>query len=75
MGMSFLLSMSSRLVVGETLSLGVKRPVCEADHSHPANAEVKDTWIYTSTPPYVVLMSSVNLRDNFTFVSIAGYIA
>jgi hypothetical protein len=31
---------------------GVKRPGCEADHSPPASAEVKKTWIYTSTPAY-----------------------
>jgi hypothetical protein len=32
------------------LSLGVKRPGCEADHSHPSNAEVRE-WSYISTPP------------------------
>jgi hypothetical protein len=30
----------------------VKRPGGEADHSTPASAEVKQMWIYTSTPPY-----------------------
>jgi hypothetical protein len=24
-------------------------------HSPPASAEVKNTWIYTSTPPYVFM--------------------
>jgi hypothetical protein len=48
---NFLFSMSSRLALGSTqppiqwvpgaLSLGVKRPGCEADHSPPASAEVK----------------------------------
>jgi hypothetical protein len=33
------------------LSLGVKRPRREADHSPPSNAKVKNTRIYTSTPP------------------------
>jgi hypothetical protein len=33
------------------LSLGVKRPVRQADHSPPSSAEVKNTWSYTSTPP------------------------
>jgi hypothetical protein len=28
---------------------------CEADHSTPASAEVKKTWIYTSTPPYAFM--------------------
>jgi hypothetical protein len=30
---------------------GVKRPGRETDHSPPTNAEAKNTWIYTSTPP------------------------
>jgi hypothetical protein len=29
----------------------VKRPVLEADHSPPTNAEGQKTWIYTSTLP------------------------
>jgi hypothetical protein len=33
------------------LSLGVKRPGRDADHSPPSSAEVKNTWSYTSTPP------------------------
>jgi hypothetical protein len=32
---------------------GVKRPGREADDSPPTNAEVNNTWIYTSTPLYV----------------------
>jgi hypothetical protein len=32
-------------------SLGVKQPGCEADHSPPSSAEVKNAWSYTSTPP------------------------
>jgi hypothetical protein len=27
----------------------------EADHSPPASAEVKNTWIYTATPPYAFM--------------------
>jgi hypothetical protein len=34
------------------LSPGVKR---EAAHSPPTTAEVKNTWIYTSTPPYAFM--------------------
>jgi hypothetical protein len=30
------------------LSLGVKRPGREADHSHSSGADVKNAWIYTS---------------------------
>jgi hypothetical protein len=37
------------------LSPGVKRPDREVDHSPPASAEVKKTWIYTSSPPYVFM--------------------
>jgi hypothetical protein len=33
----------------------VKRPECEVDHSPSSYAEVKKTWIYTSTPPYVFM--------------------
>jgi hypothetical protein len=33
------------------LSLAVKRPGCEADHSPPSTAKVKNAWSYTSTPP------------------------
>jgi hypothetical protein len=32
------------------ISLGVKRPDREADHSPPSSAEVTNAWIYTSTP-------------------------
>jgi hypothetical protein len=32
------------------LSPRLKRPGREADHSPPISAEVKNTWIYTSTP-------------------------
>jgi hypothetical protein len=34
-----------------TLSAGVKRPGPEADLSPSASAEIKNTWIYISTPP------------------------
>jgi hypothetical protein len=33
------------------LSVGIKRPGREADHSPPSSAEVKIVWNYTSTPP------------------------
>jgi hypothetical protein len=59
---NFHFSMSSRPDLGFTqppiqwvlgaLSPGVKRLGREADHSSLASAEVKKTWIYTSTPPY-----------------------
>jgi hypothetical protein len=34
---------------------GVKRTGRESDHLPPTNAEVKNTWIYTSIPPYVFM--------------------
>jgi hypothetical protein len=34
------------------LSPGVKWPGREADHLPPSSGEVRDTWIYTYTPPY-----------------------
>jgi hypothetical protein len=37
------------------LSLGVKRPRREADHSSTSIAEVKNARTYTSTPPYVFM--------------------
>jgi hypothetical protein len=36
-------------------SPGIKRPGREADHSPPTSAEVKNTWFYTSTTPYVFM--------------------
>jgi hypothetical protein len=36
-------------------SLGVKRQGREAEHSPRTIAEVKKTWIYTSTPPYALM--------------------
>jgi hypothetical protein len=37
------------------ISPGVMRSGREADHSPPCSAEVKNTWTYTSTPPYVFM--------------------
>jgi hypothetical protein len=34
-----------------TLSLGVKGPGCEADHSPPSSVKVKNAWNYTTTHP------------------------
>jgi hypothetical protein len=36
-------------------SRGVKPQGREADHSPHTSAEVKNTWIYTSTPPYAFM--------------------
>jgi hypothetical protein len=63
--MKYTASTSSRPVLGLTqppiqwilgaLSAGVKRPGREADHSLPFSAEVKNTWVYTSTASYVFM--------------------
>jgi hypothetical protein len=37
------------------MSTGDSFPGGKADHSLPTSAEVKKTWIYTSTPPYVFM--------------------
>jgi hypothetical protein len=57
----FLFTTASRPALGPTqppiqwvsgiLSLGVKRPGREADHSPPSSAEVKNAWSYVSTLP------------------------
>jgi hypothetical protein len=58
---NFLFTTASRTSPGPTqppiqwvlgvLSLGVKRPGREADHSPPSSAEVNNACNYTSTPP------------------------
>jgi len=53
------------------LSLGVKRPVCTADHSNSSTAEVKNTWSYTYTPPYVfIALCLIKHRGNFTLSTV-----
>jgi hypothetical protein len=37
------------------LFLGVKQLGCEADHSPPSSAEVKNVWSCTSTPQYAFM--------------------
>jgi hypothetical protein len=61
------------------LSLWIKWPGSEADHSTPSNAEVKNAWSYASTPPSswrgAYLITGYNFmawylvkpKDNFTF--------
>jgi hypothetical protein len=40
---------------GWGIPLGVKRPGREADHPPQTGAEVKKTWNYKPTPPYVFM--------------------
>jgi hypothetical protein len=46
----------------------VKRPGREADNSSQTIAGIKNTWIYTSTPPYTFLAYCIIVKhkDNFT---------
>jgi len=34
------------------LTLMVKQPGCEAEHSLPSSVKFKNVWCYTSTPQY-----------------------
>lgn len=43
-----------------------KWPKRQAEHSHPANAEVNNEWTYTSTP---LVCHCYTYRNNFTFLS------
>jgi hypothetical protein len=62
---NFLFTTASRKALGltkppiqwvpRTLSLGVKRPGHEADHSPPSSAEVKNACSYTSTHQYIFM--------------------
>jgi hypothetical protein len=54
-------------VIG-ALSLGVKRPGLEADHSSPSSVEVKNAWSDTASPQYgSMAWCLVKHRDSFTF--------
>jgi len=51
----------SRLILGPTKRpiqwlQEIKRPGCEAYHSHPCSAEVRNAWSYTSTLVYVFMV-------------------
>jgi hypothetical protein len=68
-----LISTASRPALGPTQPLiewvlGALSPGREADHSPPALAGVKNTWIYTSIPPYIFMAwYLVKHSDNFIF--------
>jgi hypothetical protein len=61
----FVFTTASRQALGPTqppiqwvpgvLTLGVKRPGREADHSLPSSAEVKNAWSCTSSPQYAFM--------------------
>jgi hypothetical protein len=77
----FLFTTASRTALGPiqppiqwipgALSLGIKWPWREADHSPPSSAEVKNAWSCTSNPQYVFMAwCLVKHRDNFTCITI-----
>jgi hypothetical protein len=48
---------------------GAKRPGRESDYSHLSNAEVKNTWSYTSSPQYVFMVwCLLKNKDNFALL-------
>jgi hypothetical protein len=60
-------SASVQCVQGAPFS-GVERPRHEADHPLPSCAEVKNTYSYSSTFPYLFMMwCLIKLRVKFTF--------
>jgi hypothetical protein len=73
----FLFTTASRTALGPTqfpiqwilgvLSLGVKRPGRETDHSPPCSAEVKNAWSYTPTPQYIFMAWCLVKHRDFTF--------
>jgi hypothetical protein len=77
----FLFTTASRTAMGPTqppiqwvpkvLSLGVKRPGLEADHSPPSSAEVKESVeLYLHSPSRPSWRGAqLSHRDNFTFTS------
>jgi hypothetical protein len=60
------------------LSVGVKRPGREGDHSPPSSTEVKNVWSYTSSPPVRLHILWLSLKEkhneNFTFCFTLGMI-
>jgi len=78
-GLGILFATVSRTSLGPTqfpmewvpgaISLRVKRPGRETDHSPPSSAEVNTAWNYTSTPQYVFMAwCLVKKRDNLTLL-------
>jgi hypothetical protein len=78
--LSLLSTQSPTKCVPDALFSGINQPKHKADHSPPSSVEVKNTWICTSTPPYVLIVLClmkqriylreavlVKHRENFNF--------
>jgi hypothetical protein len=57
------------------ISLGIKRPWLEVDHSPTSIAEIKNMWSYNSTTQYVFMVwGLVKHSDNFAFCKLVTLI-
>jgi hypothetical protein len=56
------------------LSVGVKRPGREADHSLPSSAEFKNAWIYTSAPQYAFMAGSGRIARTLSTYKPRAYV-
>jgi hypothetical protein len=76
----FLITTASRPALGPAqppiqwvpgaVSLAVKWPGCEADHSPPYSAEVKNAWSYMSTHGVVLSVKEKHRDFTFTFYTV-----
>jgi hypothetical protein len=55
------------MIIGD-LSLALKWPGLETDHSSPSSAEIKSAWSFKSTPPYAFkVWCLIKHRGNFNY--------
>jgi len=54
--------------VRETLSLGIKRPRREGDHSPPSSNEAKNEWSYTSMPQFTFMAWELKVQGQLYFL-------
>jgi len=57
-----------------TPSRGIKQNGREADHFSLYSADVRNAWIYTSTPPYIFIVWYLVKHRDFTFSFILLYL-
>jgi hypothetical protein len=56
-----------------SFSSGVRRLVCEADHSPSTRAEIKKRWIYIYTHSHSVVLKLVKQRDKYYTEAVAVF--